>query len=382
MTHPNIHAHRSILSERPSLANVSTAPISSTSLPSTTFAPPSVVRIHTQATRSNHPLQKTDSTTPTGARGKENVAEDGAVKASVTSSPSRLSSPTKPTLQVVIDPRTPDKASPAAASTAVRESTGPSGRLSFARPTERVLTIHTISDRESLARLSVEPSVAAPPAPSFRYSLRSSFRPYQWSANGTRQSAGGQARPSMSNYYTPQSEAAEPLPTAQSTSSSSPPAAAPPSPPPSRSPSPPLHTPSTGTSLHRRQLSARKERDGVGLEPRRLQHTTGPLATPHLSTFASSPSSFTSPLPLSHPRVSTTPLLLSTAQSSSFSTLPYYRSPSMLVPNSPPHSTAHSLAVSYPKVEEIKEEPRALSLGLTAATDSNPSFRAFVASNA
>ena len=401
MSQPGSRFSRPALSDRSSISNV---PIQSSSLPTTTFAPPAIVRIHSAVPRAAVKAAAGAAATAVGGGGgginggastacggKENNSAIVASQPAVTDQ----SPPVKPSVEVVV-----------AASRSPQRPPSPM-RLSFARPSERVLTIHTISDRESLARLSVEPTAVSAPAPSFRYSLRSSYRPYQWTAPGAgRQSTDGQR---------PLAEAgvAEPSPVESSTSPpsrgsrgvasselSSPPAAG-------RPPSPAVRTPDCGGSLHRRQRSARKsERHATAAEPLRAPTQTA------LSTTASpSRSSPFSQQTAAH--ISRTPLLSSSSSSphpllpsSSSSTLPYYRTPA---------STAGSpLRPMRPwptrlRAEEVNEEsdgqraPAALSdfavapsfspssssasslqlsLGLTAAVDSDPSFRAFVASNA
>ena len=141
---PSFRSSRSALTDRSSLGNV---PVSSTSLPATTFAPPPVVRFHPLPRRTLQSSLKADLTQPTSPTraGKENAGE--------APTPSFLS-PNKASVQVNIEADSPPPFSRASLPAEPLD-----GRLSFARPTERVLHIHSIDDREALSRLSVGPSL-------------------------------------------------------------------------------------------------------------------------------------------------------------------------------------------------------------------------------
>ena len=296
-------------------------------------------------------------------------------------------------MQVTIDSRSPPPFSRPSFSSDSFEG----GRLSFARPTERVLQIHSIDDKEALSRLSVGPSSVTSPAPSFRYSFRSSYRPYQWTAN--QNGNAGQGRPSSTFLYSTasvesgDSQSITRPSTVPSEGTSGP--EAPVSPPPGRPPSPPLHTPER-SSLHRRQLSARKqgtERGGsTSLEPRRLLPSSSALITPSQSSPSSSPPEV--------PHISRTPLLTSSQASSSFSTLPFYRPPTSSSALSP-YNTARALT-GLNRGEEVKEEvgwdgrptgvkensaltsssaSSPVGMAGLAGSEADPSFRAFVSSH-
>ena len=152
---------------------------------------------------------------------------------------------------------------------------------------------------------------------------------------------------------------------------------------PERSPSPPLHTPDR-SSLHRRQSSARKQAG------ERFGSTSAAPVTPSPALPSSPPA---------HPHISRTPLLASTQPSSSFSTLPYYRPPTISSPTSP-YNTARTLTTSI-RGEEVKEEvgcdghrsavseavftsssvSPAAGMKSVGAGEADPSFRAFVSSH-
>ena len=398
MSQPSFSRYsRPVLSERSSVTN---AARSSSSLPSTTFAAPTVVRFH--APPLSKAIVRGEPTSPIPS-GKENAGGSGSA-GETAASPAVALSPHKAAVQVVVyrgslahspPSSLPPPPPPSASLTAVTgaESSPTSAdaevsRLSFMRPTERVLRIHSISDRESLARLSVEPSYVAHPAPSFRYSLRSSYRPYQWTA--ARGSVGG--RPS--SVHPPATESGDDgqRPLQSSTASDALSDSAPPSPDPARSASPPLLTPSRA-SLHRRQPSARKERTAAAAMDEGGAHSAATTTPSHAS-----PSAYRT-----LPHISRTPLLLSSQSSSSFSNLPLYASPLVTARTAQPSSFP-----AFEQREEMKEEgergrpPAADSsaefdsalcssssgslalqsaLGLTAA-DGDPSFHAFVSSTA
>ena len=379
MSSTDLRSSRSALSDRSSVSN---AAIPSSSLPSTTFAPPTIHRLHPL----HHPIAKADAPPlfHSTAGGKENAGEPSSSPPSSSTDPSLA----KVALRHEAEPHSP--LSPSGGGEAARPSLSSSfpsdsARLSFARPAERVLRIHSIDDRESLARLSVGPSTSSAPAPSFRYSLRSSYRPYQWTANGgaaaptVRASTAHSAAPRLSSPP-PASEEGPLPPSRPSTALAAETVTAvaltiAPSPP--RQSSASLRTPDRG-SLHRRQLSARKQSEGGREAPS--------LSTPSQSS------------PASHGvhHISRTPLLLSVVPSSSYATLPYYRPPSSS--SSSPQRSAKSWT-SPQAVAEVKEDgggwertkmagdlsaafasSSPASLPSSAASEADPSFRAFVSS--
>ena len=171
---------------------------------------------------------------------------------------------------------------------------------------ERVLRIHSVTEgdaegereagrqSEAVSRLSL--SLAPAAAPSFRYSLRSSYRSYQWTPqHASRQSLHEQRSPPRA------------LPAAAAGDESTAAALSPPRPP---------------AQLHHRPVSSTKDRTtAAGLEDE-----------PAVSSSGVIPSSSSSSSPLSAAALSSqfcSPLLRSAEAASSFSTLPYYRSPTV-----------------------------------------------------
>ena len=312
---------RSVLVDRTS--DVANTAIPSTALPNTSaFQPPAVIRLHSVGPTKLTP-SAVQALSPPAGRQNENKAPStsGADTTNVMAAPTDTLSPMKSTTLRGSSPLGSRRSLPLSGDDEVVRDTR---RLSFNRPTERVLHIHSINDRESLARLSEGPPAAPAPAPSFRYSLRSSYRPYQWTANATTS-----GRPSFANYYAP--------PTADSTQ------ALPPSPTsmtespvevvaePDSPPAPTHHLTTTtpersGGELHQRQLSSHKR----PMPPRHVPYATGTL----------------------HQAVSPSPLLSDTAArtpSSATMPLPYYRQPSLT-------AAMPALQTSlYKKDDDIKE---------------------------
>ena len=368
---------RAVLGERTTNA-VNTAIPSSTLSNTATFQPPVIVRLHPVRPVSHSPNVLQPPRSPPTSKQNENRPPTHSPQ-----QPYYTDTAHKAALQASLSPvkhsavrRSSHHSSPYALPVGGDEdSVSDNRRLSFNRPTERVLHIHSIDDRESLARLSEGPPAVQAPAPSFRYSLRSSYRPYQWTANKSAVSG----RPSFANYYAPPvpAELSPALPPSPSSQHESPVEllTEPESP-----PAPTQHlTASEHGSLHKRQLSSHKR----PLPPRHVPRSAGAFNTavsqsPLLSpAIGRSPSSAPRPLPYYRPPslASVTPALPSAPHNKEDDSEQKDVQPQ--ADSSHWQSSSRSLSSSVAAVEAANDVHLSLGIGSAASM----SFQTFVGSN-